>query len=339
MTKFLTALDPRPEAVFHFQTFDDSKARDPEKARRPPNCSRVDVPKALAVLKKRNAEGAGVFVAVNEHPLNAVRAKETTRLIRAVFVDLDGSPVEPVYRHPLKPHIIVESSPGRFHAYWLVELDGSFPLFTFTSIMRRIAHEFKGDPSICESARVLRLPGFMHRKGVPFLTRVVTLPPEGAARYTAEQIYKHFPPLALTDASDVHDNTTHRGLLTAQRLAIFLSALDPSRFQDHDRWFRLMTVCHLLTDGEGEQAFVDWSTGDPKYANDGRLIGKRWRSLGRDGGSMSTAATLVHVLNEEGKADVARRLTDTLDHVADDAFVKAQDEAAAIDVASLRDQE
>lgn len=325
--QFLTTLDPRSAAVFHFQTFDDSK-QDRLELVRAPGSNLKSLPAALKHLDELNDKGAGVFVAVNEHPFGGPRDKLTTKLIRAVMVDLDGSPIEPVYRHPLKPQIIVQSSPGKYHAYWLIELDGAFRIDDYTPVMRRIRAIFNGDPSICESARVMRLPGFLHLKGTPFRTELVTCPAPSAtvARYSAKTILETFPPLNL-DASDVHDHAAHRGLLTPPELVVYLRGLDPVRFREHDRWFRLMTVCHLLTDGDGEVAFVDWSTSDPKYANDGRTIGKRWRTLGRDGGSMSSAATMVHMLKEEGSHSLAGVLMDKLDRAEDQAFEALQDNA------------
>jgi hypothetical protein len=47
-----------------------------------------------------NREGAGVFVTVNETDLKGRTAKNITS-VRAVFVDLDGAPLEPV-RIPMK---------------------------------------------------------------------------------------------------------------------------------------------------------------------------------------------------------------------------------------------
>ncbi|MBK7793121.1 MAG: hypothetical protein IPJ62_11745 [Betaproteobacteria bacterium] len=38
--------------------------------------------------------------------------------MRAVFLDLDGAPLAPVLAAGLEPHIVVESSPGKFHVYW-----------------------------------------------------------------------------------------------------------------------------------------------------------------------------------------------------------------------------
>jgi RepB DNA-primase from phage plasmid len=87
-----------------------------------------------------------------------------------VFVDLDGSTLQPVMACGLDPHIVVESSPGRFHAYWRVD---ALPLDQFGPVQRTIADRFNGDRTVTDLCRVMRLPGFPHRKAVPFMTKVI----------------------------------------------------------------------------------------------------------------------------------------------------------------------
>lgn len=69
----------------------------------------------------------------------------------------------------LPPHIVVETSPGRWHAYWLVT--GIEPA-EFQSALQELARKFGGDPKVGSSAQVMRLPGFPHQKGEPFPTRL-----------------------------------------------------------------------------------------------------------------------------------------------------------------------
>lgn len=113
------------------------------------------------------------------------RKRENIVGIRAVFVDLDGAPLAPVIQWALPQNIVVESSPGRYHAYWLV--DGTVALTEFTGLQKKLAKLFGGDPKVHDLPRVLRLPGFSHRKGEPFRTCVVaydaTLP-----RYSASEL-------------------------------------------------------------------------------------------------------------------------------------------------------
>jgi len=149
-----------------FQTFDDMKGRH--------SCNLVRVlhgtlEQHLPILKELNEQGAGIFFTVNKTDLKG-RETKNIKKVRAVFVDLDGAPLEPILSAPLAPHIVVESSPKRFHAYWLIE---ELPLEQFSLVQKALIKRFDGDPVIHDLPRVMRLPGFIHRKGDPVLVRVI----------------------------------------------------------------------------------------------------------------------------------------------------------------------
>ena len=153
-----------------FQTFDD----DSELKRR--ELSRV-LHGALSEhgpdLLRLNAAGAGVFFMVNEGDGKGRKAANVED-VRALYVDLDGTPLEPVENAAAKPHVTVESSSGRYHAYWLVE---DCPLDRFSHLQKALIAKFKSDKAVHDLPRVLRVPGFIwHKpdKGVPFRTRILT---------------------------------------------------------------------------------------------------------------------------------------------------------------------
>lgn len=152
-----------PEGDFCFQTFGDN-SKNPGLARKP----RGTLDTVAGELTALNQRHAGVFVMVNR---GTERNNAGVTGIRALFVDLDGSPIEPVLEAPVLPHVIIESSPGRWHAYWLV--DSEFPLDRFTPAQKALAARFDGDLKVHDLARVMRLPGFWHQKAeTPFMTRI-----------------------------------------------------------------------------------------------------------------------------------------------------------------------
>jgi hypothetical protein len=179
--RFLGLLDPNANA-FTLQTFDDNKER--LKARAELNKQRKLAGKTLLPkdpfarihhgtldqrwneLCKLNAQGAGVFITVNA---TDGKGRETDNIVRvrALYNDLDGAPLEPVMQSKPTPHIVVESSPGRFHPYWLV---GDVKLEEFTGLQKALIERFGGDKSVHDLPRVMRLPGFIHRKGKAFMT-------------------------------------------------------------------------------------------------------------------------------------------------------------------------
>ena len=62
---------------------------------------------------------------------------------------------------PIEPHITVESSPGKYHRYILVE---DAPLDEVEAVQQRLVDDFGSDPNAKDISRVLRLPGFDHMK-------------------------------------------------------------------------------------------------------------------------------------------------------------------------------
>lgn len=122
-------------------------------------------------LASFNARGAGVYWMPNRGDGKGRKAGNV-RGIRALFVDLDGAPLEPVRAAALQPHCIVESSPGRWHAYWRVV---DCPPGQFSTIQKRLAARFNGDGSVIDLPRVMRLPGFDHRKGKPFASHLIAV--------------------------------------------------------------------------------------------------------------------------------------------------------------------
>ena len=176
---FLTLLDDSAEN-FTFQTFDDAPAKRPGLAR----VLHGTIEKLGPVLTSLNDAGAGIFVMVNVGDGRGRKTENVTG-VRAVFADFDGTPLPESW--PLEPHIVVESSPGRFHAYWIAS---GVELGEFKRLQEAIAARFGSDPSVNDLPRVMRLPGFIHRKGVPFRSRIVRECP--AQPYMRDQLVAAF---------------------------------------------------------------------------------------------------------------------------------------------------
>lgn len=123
----------------------------------------------FATLSKANKARCGIFWQVNESK-NGKRSNDSVTRARAFFVDLDGTPISGIITHSTPPHIVVESSPGRYHAYWKVK---GVPLEQFSKYQKKLALALGGDPVVSDLARVMRVPGFAHWKsGTPFISRI-----------------------------------------------------------------------------------------------------------------------------------------------------------------------
>jgi hypothetical protein len=159
---------------FTFQTIDDDQTR---KDKRLTRRLRGRLEKVADQLERLNQRGAGIYVTVNKIRSGARTAENVTD-VRALFIDLDGAPLEPVWTWKLPAHIVVESSPGKFHVYW--RADGSVRLEDFKTLQLKLARVFDSDPSVCDLPRILRLPGAWHQKvrrdgtrSDPFMSRII----------------------------------------------------------------------------------------------------------------------------------------------------------------------
>jgi hypothetical protein len=176
---FLQILDP-PETDFEFRTFDDNKARGDKTLVKKFYGS---LAKHADKLKRLNDLGAGVFVVINKTDGKGAEAKNIVK-VRAQYTDMDGAPLEPVTRMTShQPHMIIETSPGHWHPYWLV---AGMALKDFKAVQKALIKRFKSDPNIHDLPRVMRLPGFIHRKDDPFLVSIIStnnVPPYPAADF------------------------------------------------------------------------------------------------------------------------------------------------------------
>ena len=181
--RFLDLLDPKAES-WTFQTFDDSG----EKGTRPTILHGTLAEHAVQ-LKKLSRYGAGIFVCPNVTDGKG-RKKENITAIRVVSVDLDGSPLAPVQKCELPPHVIVETSPGRYQAHWRVD---GLPLDEFVGITLGAAKRFHGDEQIAELSHTCRLVGFEHTKDPAKRFQVRIVEANERPPYTADETRKAFP--------------------------------------------------------------------------------------------------------------------------------------------------
>lgn len=164
--RFLQALDPAT-ATFTFQTFDDNRDRHDKRLVR---LLHGTLEQHASTLQQLNAQGAGIFVTINATDFKGRKAANIVR-VRALFLDLDGAPLP---EDGPTSHIITETSPRRWHTYWRVK---GVALAEFPDYQKALIERYGGDVSVHDLPRVMRLPGFFHRKGRPYLVRVIAALP------------------------------------------------------------------------------------------------------------------------------------------------------------------
>ena len=182
--RFLKLLDPNGTS-WTFQTFDDDKERRESSLAKVLHGSLEERRDELAELSQR---GAGIFVVVNETNGQGRKKTDITR-VRAVWQEADRPDVPQL---PLTPHIVVESSPGKYHRY--VRVEGA-PIDEFAAVEQRLVDDYGSDPNAKDIARVLRLPGFPHQKDAqnPHMVRIVG--DSGKPPIAWEEVKKTLPPV------------------------------------------------------------------------------------------------------------------------------------------------
>jgi putative DNA primase/helicase len=308
--RFLTALDPKQ--IWHtFQVFDDDYDRKDEELGRILDGSLKLKWDALCRFQKK---GAGAFVTVNVTD-GAGRKKDNITNVRGVFVDLDGEPLPATFH--VKPHIIVESSPGRWHVYFLVK---DCPLDQFESIQKRLIKHYKSDPRIHDLPRVMRLPGLFHQKvkdgkrSMPFRSRLVEA--HSHDPYTVEQVTERLPTIEdPKPKSNGADKQSGAEPWTAAKEAWVRSALDAipadvaklkaklgDEFDTHLFWVNVGRA--LYRTGWGESARMiwrDWSAQCKAEFNETQL-NVNWRSFSNteDSKDKVTIGTIVYHARQFG---------------------------------------
>lgn len=170
---FLSLFDGRHT----YQTFDDKKQRD----------TLARIHHDTTDLERLNQLGAGVYLMINEGDGKGRNTKSVIR-VRAVFADFDGATLPANW--PLPVSALVETSPGKYHAYWLTT-DVPADRVTFARLQEGVAKAVGSKPDdVKDLPRVMRVPGFLHHKGEPFTTRLLEAHPE--RRYTLLQIMEAF---------------------------------------------------------------------------------------------------------------------------------------------------
>ena len=178
--QFLSALDPDPDAIYAFQTFDDTETKDR-------NLAATRSGKFLelaALLVNLNRRRIGVFVTINKTDGGGRQTENITGL-RALFIDHDFKD------GPLKKSIALATSAvvgsgGGDHYYWF--LKPGEDISKFNSSQQHLAKCYGTDAAVSDLPRVMRLPGFIHHKGKPIQVRIKELNPD--RRYTIDEILK-----------------------------------------------------------------------------------------------------------------------------------------------------
>lgn len=116
-----------------------------------------------------NDRGYGIYITINETDGIGRDNSNVTRF-RAHMVDLDGPDATQQFGAArnwiIPPAFGVNTSPGKYHLYW--PLDAQSQAGQWETVQRKLVTRWNGDPTIVDPARIMRLPGTVHRKTDPY---------------------------------------------------------------------------------------------------------------------------------------------------------------------------
>lgn len=303
-TKKLLAALGGVEQVHDFRTFDDSVQGRQHLTKK----LRGTIDDVLPSLEKLNQQGAGIFVTVNETDGLGQKGENVTK-VRALFADTDGAPNEPILG-ALKPHVIVETSPGRYHDYYRV---ADCTLDRFSPIQAAIAGKYGTDPSVKDLPRVMRVPGFYHCKAEPYLVRVIGF--NKSTKYTVDEIINGLQ-LDVTDRKVGNPEKTANAFAAAlgnppvetteniERVKSMLAILDPDPYaagEGKNRVAYRNTIWALKSTGWScaYELAMNWAAGGDLF--DRAAFDRDWESFVPNGGI--SYGTLVHYARQAGWID------------------------------------
>lgn len=227
-------------------------------------------------LIKANKYGAGIFFCPQRTDGNG-RSNSNILSIRCLYIDLDGAPVAPVFLAKAKPHVVSESSPGRFHAFWLVD---NCPLSAFKTAQKKLATIFNSDEKVCDLPRVMRIPGFLHQKNEPFLSRIIQVSDHSSFDF------KEFETLMFEES----------------KIEKILKYLSPD---DYKEWIEAGFALKNLSN-DNLSIWEEWSSKSLKY-KEGECA-KKWATF-NDVPNPITIATLEYRAREQGYVEEVIPLT------------------------------
>jgi predicted P-loop ATPase len=267
--------------------------------------------KLKSILTTYNKNGAGVFLTINE----TVGGRQVKHLqgIRAVWCEWDSSNPPPEW--PLTPHIEIESSPGKYHFYWLTA-SGALTANDHARIMSALVGKWGSDPNAEDVVRVLRIPGFLHQKvdenkglkGIPWQVRL--------RRAEGQDVVPQYTFLKLIQGFGVEEWEAKQqyrtaqpppsgrpGLVTPINIGEVKEALKHISADRRDVWLKIGMALASTRHTSAFQLWEEWSKTSPSYDEEDQY--RVWQSFreqknSETNGSHVTLGTLFKSAKEAG---------------------------------------
>lgn len=240
------------------------------------------------------------------------RKAENCVEIKWLFADFDDGKqtLESILELPIKPNLVVQTSPGRFHAYWRIT---DCQLDQFKPIQKALAEKIGSDPSVVDRARCMRLAGTVNHKHAKSFLAAIVYPPLGKkntkSRTVAEFCQRFDLTLDLPGAPGGHGDDVPRPTPKENRsftMAEIGEMLTRIPSDARDTWFKVGAAIHnTWPTTEGYKMWTSWAKRSPKFnAEDQRRTWKGFKP--GEGVSLGTIFQLSRA--ESGGEDVEAAL-------------------------------
>ncbi len=218
-------------------------------------------------LERHNNADRGVFFVVN----SGGHDDETINRINAQFVEMDDfsfeEQLEKIKAFKLAPSIIVKTQKS-LHCYWLMK--GGADVKRFRHIQSQLIAHFSGDKKCVNESRVMRIPGFYHRKGEPVPVQCIKFNPE--LRYTQNQLAAELPEVPddseyvkSAEAPMIKERGHQMGLvLMGRKCPFFTYCKRNAKTLPEPDWYAMISNMALFEGGE--EAIHKLSKPYPKYS-------------------------------------------------------------------------
>lgn len=228
--------------------------------------SRVITGKFTADIRKQlvaaNITGMEVAMMINS---GTSRKSDAITRVTAIFADFDEGVMteEQLLKLPIKPHLIVETSPGKFHVYWRIK---DCDLDQFKRVMKALAVKLASDINICDPTRVMRMPGtYNHKYDPPFFVKIIFLRKDAkpiSLRLFEKKMGLNVDIDAVTASKAVEQCKPHSDISTEQ-IKTVLDALSP---ENRDIWLKVGMAIHSYDQTEvGYVIWVEWAKSSEKF--------------------------------------------------------------------------
>lgn len=184
--RFIEALTGDVNTPVFWQTFEETKSL----GKAPILSKNAHYSEVSDTCQQRNEQGHGIFIAINQIQGPSRKQKNVVKF-NAAFMDIDGKdnnvPLNKLLL-PVKPTIISARDLTHYHIFFA--LKGVVTLEQWTALQRCLIRRYHADKAMVDSARVMRVPGYLHLKKPDTETKYNLIVCDKAVRYTFDELAK-----------------------------------------------------------------------------------------------------------------------------------------------------